>query len=170
VIPATAAFEGQVFPTSPDNRYLTEITGIYPPGPCGNLDGCAIGVKIPVDFKGTASIDVGRKARPGERFQNSTLWDAKGEPMHCVPYYNKTVAEVRAMLRERGITIEKFVVADPSRKDALDYEEVDSVPDTLLVHGGFLTEPGRTRVHVHSSPMPQSFIDKRNKVNGCPTS
>lgn len=24
--------------------------------------------------------------------------------MHCVPYYNKTVAEVQAMLKERGIT------------------------------------------------------------------
>ncbi|MDP4506033.1 hypothetical protein [Nonomuraea turcica] len=170
VIPATAAFEGQVFPTSPDNRYLTEITGIYPPGPCDKLDGCAIGVKIPVGFKGTAQIDVGRKAQPGERYQSTTSWEAKGEPMHCVPYYNKTVAEVRAMLKERGITIEKFIVADPSRKDALDYEEADSVPDSLLVHGGFLTEPRRTSVIVHSSRLPQRVIDKRNKVNSCPSS
>ncbi|MEV0231096.1 hypothetical protein [Nonomuraea sp. NPDC050786] len=170
VIPATAAFEGQVFPTTPDQKYVTEIQGIYPPGPCEKLDGCAIGLKIPVGFKGSASVTVGRKARPGEQFQSTTSWDAKGEPMHCVPYYNKTVAEVRTMLRDRGVSIEEFIVEDPSRTDALDYEKKDSVPDSWLVNGGSMTEPGRASVDVYATPMPQTIIDNLNQANGCPTS
>ncbi|MFC4013208.1 hypothetical protein ACFOY2_38690 [Nonomuraea purpurea] len=167
VIPATAAFEGQVFPTSPDNKYITEITGIYPPGPCDKLDGCAIGVKIPVDFKGTASIEIGRKAEPGERYQSFTTWDVKGEPMHCVPYRNKTVAEVRGMLKERGIRIEEFVVREPTSRD---YEMEDTVPDSWLVTNGSLHEPGVATVHVYKTGMPQEIVDRLNKANGCPSS
>ncbi|WP_188194312.1 hypothetical protein [Nonomuraea sp. SYSU D8015] len=170
VIPTTPALEGSVFPTSPDKRHLPEIQGINPPGQCGKMDGCAIGVKIPVGFKGTAHIDVGRKARPGERYESTTSFDAKGEPMHCVPYYNKSVAEVRAMLRERGVSIEEFIVTDPDSKDARDYDVADSVPDSWLVHGGTLNEPGSATIVVHEKPMPQKNIDNLNAANGCPSS
>ncbi|MEU6714909.1 hypothetical protein ABZ897_25890 [Nonomuraea sp. NPDC046802] len=170
VVPTTAAFEGQVFPVSPDKKYITEITGIYPPGPCDKLDGCAIGVKIPVDFKGTASIEVGRKAEPGERYQSTTGWDAKGEPMHCIPYRNKTVAEVRDMLKERGIRIEEFVVGDPNRTTPGDFEIKDTVPDSWLVSGGSLTEPGVATVIASEIPTSQEIIDRVDKANGCPSS
>ncbi|MGI5285990.1 hypothetical protein ACQEVF_22015 [Nonomuraea polychroma] len=158
VIPATAAFEGQVFPTSPDNRYLTEIKGIYPPGPCDKLDGCAIGVKIPVGFKGTAQIDVGRKARPGERYQSTTSWDAKGEPMQCAPYVNKTVAEIRPILRERGVSVDEFMIIDLSGENS-DYSLEDSVPDSYYVVGGSLNEPGKALVMVSASRAPQKQVD-----------
>jgi hypothetical protein len=162
VVPTTAAFEGQVFPTSPNHEYLTEIKGIYPPGPCDKLDGCAIGVKIPVGFKGTADVSVGRKARPGERYQSTTSWDAKGEPMQCVPYVNKTVAEIRPIMRERGVSVEEFMIMDPNGKPG-DFSMEDSVPDSYYVVGGSLNEPGKAMVMVTSSPAPQKQVDNAAK-------
>lgn len=169
VVPSTSAFEGQVFPTSPDHQYLTEITGIYPPGPCDKMDGCAIGVKIPADFKGTADVAVGRKARPGERYESTTSLDTKGEPLHCVPFRNKTVAEVRELLKERGVSIEEYVVSDPNG-DRRNFEVKTSVPDSWFVNGGSLHTPELATMFVHSSPIPQRVIDKHNKVSDCPSS
>ncbi|MFC4119149.1 hypothetical protein [Nonomuraea zeae] len=169
VVPASAAFEGQVFPTAPDLNYITDIKGIYPPGPCDKLDGCAIGVKIPVGFKGTARIEVGRKAKPGERYHGFTSWDVKGEPLHCVPYRNKTVAEVRTMLRERGVDIEEFMVFDPTDIKA-GYELRKSVPDRWFVSGGSLHSSELAVVYAHAKATPQKSIDRRNQANGCPTS
>lgn len=151
VVPATAAFEGQVQPTGPDKKYLTEIKGIYPPGPCDRLDGCAIGVKIPVGFQGTADVTVGRKARPGEEYMSITSIDAKGEPLHCVPHVNKTVGEMRALLREREVNIGKFVIEDPG--DDRDGETVASVPGSWHVIGGYMYAPGLATVVTSSTAM-----------------
>ncbi|TDD20926.1 hypothetical protein [Nonomuraea diastatica] len=170
VKPVTAAFEGQVFPTSPDHKYITDIKGIYPPGPCDKLDGCAIGVKIPVGYTDTVDIRVGRKARPGEKYTSITSFDAKGEPMECVPYHNKTVAEVRDLLKERGVRIGNFVIDDPDSDDPQDFTEASSAPDSLLVTGGALREPGVTSLHVSSVPTPGDVVERRYRKNGCPTS
>ncbi|WP_431932255.1 hypothetical protein [Nonomuraea jabiensis] len=127
-------------------------------------------MNIPVGFKGTALVTVGRKARPGEKYDVTTTWDAKGEPMHCVPFANKTVAEVRAMLTERGVRISRFVVPELTAGKAGGGSEQASVPDTRLVRGGFFTEPGVAVVMAHTTPLPQRVIDARNKAEGCATS
>ncbi|GAA3256273.1 hypothetical protein [Nonomuraea helvata] len=44
------------------------------------------------------------------------------------------------------------------------------MPDTWLVNGGVLTEPGVASVMAHTTPVPHKFIDNRNKANGCLTS
>lgn len=171
VRPATAAFEREVFPTAPDMSVVSEIQGINPPGPCDMVgDACAIGLKIPVGFKGTALVAVGRKARPGEKYDVTTSWDTKGEPMHCVPFANKTVAEVRATLTERGVRISGFLVPDLTAEKAGGGSEQASVPDTWLVRGGFFTEPGVAVVVAHTTPLPQRAIDARNKAKGCAAS
>ncbi|WP_187414745.1 hypothetical protein [Nonomuraea sp. PA05] len=162
VIPATAAFEHMVFPTSPDNRHLTEIKSIYPPGPCEKLGGCAIGMKIPKDFAGTADIAVHRKARPGEKYQSVTTFSAKGEPMHCVPYLNKTVAEVLPLLKERGVRVNEY--SDSTLVGNDDGSDMrTSVPGTWHVDGGALTEPGVAFLSVSEEPMPQEEIDFQNQ-------
>ncbi|MEV2273008.1 hypothetical protein [Nonomuraea africana] len=161
VLPVSQAFEGQVFPTTPGNQYVEDIKGIYPPGACDRLDGCAIGVKIPDSFDGTADISVGRKANPGEQYQSITSFDAKGEPMHCVPYFNKTVTEVRATLAERGVSIAEFAVDDLEAGEAV---TKPSVPESWRVHGGYLTEPGKATVMAGPEELPEDNPDR-----GCPT-
>ncbi|WP_052423029.1 hypothetical protein [Nonomuraea candida] len=173
VIPATAAFEGQVFPTTPDDEYVNEIKGIYPPGPCARMDGCAIGVKIPKDYAGTAEIAVSRKARPGEKYQSVTTFDAKGEPMACVPYLNKKVSEVLPLLKERGVRVSEYsnraLVGNDDGSDMM-----SSAPADWHVEGGFLTEPGVATLSVAEEPMTEEEVAHRNKksqrVNGCSVS
>ncbi|GAA2209783.1 hypothetical protein GCM10009850_052420 [Nonomuraea monospora] len=173
VIPATAAFERKVFPTSPDDQYVDEIESIFPPGPCDKLGGCATGVKIPKNFAGTADIAVSRKARPGEEYQSVTTFAAKGEPMHCVPYLGKTVTEVRQMLEQRGVRVGEYSDSTLVAKD--DGSDLrTSVPGGWHVQGGFLTEPGVATLSVSEEPVPQDRIDFQNKKSqrayGCPVS
>jgi hypothetical protein len=122
-----------------------------------------------VGFTGSASISLGREAKPGEAYKSLTSFHALGEPLHCVPHLNKTVAEVRALLKERGITIQEFTVADPRRTDPLDYELTSSVPDSWYVTGGSLLMPGKATVDVFSSPMPSDQVENVRKATGCPT-
>ncbi|MFE3451305.1 hypothetical protein ACFXJ8_20510 [Nonomuraea sp. NPDC059194] len=168
VEPVSAAFEGQVFPTSGE-RYVTEFEPIEEPGDCGKVGGCPVGLKIPIGFKGSADIRLGRAARPGEKYRSITSFDALGEPMHCVPYMNKPVAEVREMLRQRGVTIEEFSVGDPNRQPG-NSETKASVPDSYLVNGGSLTEPGKAMVSVWTAPMKEEYVKNVETANGCPLS
>lgn len=46
-------------------------------------------------------ITLGREARPGEEYEIIGGLDAPGEPLHCVPFYNRPVSEVRALLKGR---------------------------------------------------------------------
>ncbi|MET7463442.1 hypothetical protein [Nonomuraea sp. NPDC005501] len=164
VIPSTPAFVGSVFPVSPtENRYLDEIKTIDRPGDCDKLGGCPIGVKIPENFQGPAEITLGREARPGEQFENSTMIDALGEPLHCLPYIGRPVSEVRDMLRERGVTVQDFVDMDPVSGGTK-----ESVPDSWLVEGGSMREPGKASLNVYEGSEPQEPGGRRG--SNCPTS
>ncbi|MBN6056150.1 hypothetical protein JYK22_29755, partial [Nonomuraea sp. RK-328] len=164
VIPSTPAFVGSILPTSPtEDRYLDEIKTIDQPGDCGRMGGCPIGLKIPENFRGPAEITLGREARPGEQFENGTSIDALGEPLHCLPYVGRTVAEVRGMLQERGVTVQEFDDMDPVSGGTK-----ESVPDSWLVEGGSLTEPGKASLRVYEGSEPQEPGGRRGE--NCPTS
>ncbi|MCF6470419.1 hypothetical protein FAF44_18735 [Nonomuraea sp. MG754425] len=167
VLPASPAFEGQVFSTRPDHQVDERIKGIDAPGACDKLGGCMIGVKIPVGFTDKVQIDVGRPARPGERYRSGGAFDAKGEPMHCVPYLNKSLAEVRQMLTERGLAIGEVFVAGVPGTETADLSPGD-VRDSWLVHGGYLTEPGRASLFANPAPMSPEAVAKSTRE--CPTS
>ncbi|MEV0387776.1 hypothetical protein [Nonomuraea sp. NPDC050643] len=106
------------------------ITTIDGPGPCPRPAGCPVGVKVPVDFAKKAEITLGRRARPGERYKMPPGIAAAGEPLHCVDYVNKPVAEIVAMLRERDVT-PRFISAEWLTRD--------SSPDGWYVHLGVMT-------------------------------
>lgn len=169
VVPSSPGFVGQVFPTTeegPEPRYLTEIEQIQAPGECQKVDGCPIGIKIPVNFTIKADISLGREARPGEEVQSGGSFDQQGEPMHCVPYRNKTVAEVRGMLKERNLTIEKFAISDPSKEPG-ETKETTSVPDSWYVTGGYVSRGGQVGLFVFSEPEPQEEVDALWQRMGC---
>ncbi|MFF5208602.1 hypothetical protein [Streptosporangium sp. NPDC000396] len=167
VIPATPGLVGSILATAPDDEVIDEFKTIEPAGKCDKVGGCPIGLKIPVGFTGTAYVTLKRQAKPGERYSSFTSFDALGEPMHCVPYLNKTVAEVRALLKERGLTIQKFMVSDPRSTEASDYEMASSVPDSWYVHGGTLIEPGKVTIDTHSTPLPPDQLQNLKEASGC---
>ncbi|MBP2704937.1 hypothetical protein JOL79_14040 [Microbispora sp. RL4-1S] len=94
---------------------------------------CTIGLRIPVGYRGKLSITLGRQARTGERFKFIAAIDARGEPLHCVACKQKTVDEVRTLLRERGIPDATYATSDGPRT---------AVPGSWYVHNGVLRAPG----------------------------
>lgn len=111
---------------------------------CGNM-WCKAGVSIPLNLRDPVEIIFGRAARPGERYKFTGDPTAHGEVLEGVNLTNRTVAEVKRMLRQRHVTIESYHEAPPEPFPhdlaAWDYTEHAlqpvSVPDTWYVHEAF---------------------------------
>ncbi|MEV6861015.1 hypothetical protein AB0M44_08415 [Streptosporangium subroseum] len=168
--------DGNVVPRSPggdirdDFVYQEKIKTIDRPGQCEKLAGCPIGVKVLKDFTGSVEVTLGREGRPGEEYQSITGLDARGEPMHCVPFHNRPVSEVRAMLEERGLVVDEFAIVDPDpAKPSQEPEVRTSVPDSMYVTGGFLSELGKASLLVADKPMPAETVKTLNEKQGCAT-
>jgi hypothetical protein len=145
VEPVSPGMEGMVAPPF-DQRYnglsfeqiarrKDLISSIQRPGACAASFRCTIGLKVPVGYKGKAHIMLGRKGRPGERFHAFGMLNNPGEPLQCVTYVNKTVAEVRPMLAAGHVTIATFAVPLKGSRTW--------VPGDWYVHEGWLTQPGK---------------------------
>jgi hypothetical protein len=148
LMPASPSVEGSILADDQRNIGLSNeeiarrkdlISPIQPPGGCVDRIECPIGVKVPVDFEGRADIVLGRKARPGELYKQMGRLDVNGEPLHCVAYVNKTVTQVRELLRQRGLTIGKIV-------DASMHRERSSTPGSWYVHEGWPLSPGTAQL------------------------
>lgn len=79
-----------------------DLETILAPGRCGS-EVCGVGVKVPVDYSGHASIVFGRAARLGEKYDVGE-GDAPGEGVDLPGISGRTVAEAWAVLKERNIT------------------------------------------------------------------
>lgn len=124
----------------PDDGPITTIDG---PGPCERPDGCPVGLKVPVDFDKKASVILGRKAQAGEKYRMPPGIARPGEPLHCVAYVNKSVAEVSALLRERGVTPSYISSGKPSSPSA---------PADWYVHDGVMSADGQALLLVGAKP------------------
>ncbi|MFB9679066.1 hypothetical protein [Streptosporangium vulgare] len=124
------------------------ITTVDAPGPCPQAepDGCPASLKVPAGYRQKAEIVLGREARPGERYMIPPGLGMPGEPLHCVEYVNRTVTEVLAMLRERGVEPE-FALLGPRRIEP-------SVPGDWYVHDGVMSAAGRATVLTDPAPNP----------------
>ena len=76
----------------------------------GGGDVCPVGVRVPVNFRGPASLVFGRAARPGERYESTTSATAPGEVLHGLQISGRTVAAVLKMLKTRNVTAPVFHV------------------------------------------------------------
>ncbi|ETK31105.1 hypothetical protein [Microbispora sp. ATCC PTA-5024] len=129
LVPATPAMWGTAVGPGPIGGGITTIEGT---GDCLRRDPCTIGLKVPRDFRGQATIRLARKARPGEKYVLIAPIDAPGEPLHCTGYAGKTVDEVRALLRVRGVTNVRFATAEGAR---------EQVPGSWIAHDGVMSAP-----------------------------
>jgi len=69
---------------------------------------CPVGVRVPLDFRGSAIITFGRAARPGEHYETMGSVTAPGEAMHGMRFVGKTAAEVIAMLAARHVKVADY--------------------------------------------------------------
>lgn len=173
LLPATPSQVGSLVPVTRAGQPVKPdgIEAIDRPGECGKLGGCPIGMKVRKDFTGSAEITLGREARPGEEYGEIIGFDSPGEPMHCVPFYNKPVSEVRALLTERSLDIQEFTITGPAWWEGTagdkEPETKASVPDSMHVTGGYLTMAGKVALQVSDVELPAEMVQTRNEKNGC---
>ncbi|WP_186403582.1 hypothetical protein [[Actinomadura] parvosata] len=84
------------------------------------------------DLAGPALVTIEHAARPGEKYEQGVNVAAAGEPMYCVPYRNKSVKEVRALLKDRGLMIAQFIHMASPQPPTAEPEVTTSVPDSML--------------------------------------
>ncbi|MFG1947281.1 hypothetical protein [Nonomuraea sp. NPDC048826] len=152
--PTSASMTGQIFVINDVERLRAghpvpadgPISTIDAPGSCERPVGCAVGIKVPVDFGKKASVTLGRRALPGEKYLMPPGIAMPGEPLHCEDYVNKSVAEISALLRERGVTpsyIQHGKHAAPS------------APGGWYVQDGVMTADGQALLLVGAEPTAQ---------------
>ncbi|GIH79424.1 hypothetical protein [Planobispora longispora] len=88
--------------------------GVEPEGCTPGALGCHLAFRIPVGFTGEVRAQLGRPARPGEPYQTGAAATAEGEALEGVTVSGRTVAQVLADVRERGLdVVYRRVRADP---------------------------------------------------------
>lgn len=71
--------------------------------PSCSVTGCPVGLVFPAGYTGTATIAVGRPARPGEGYQSTADVFAPGEALHCSGLLGASATAALPVLRKLGI-------------------------------------------------------------------
>ncbi|MEV6030508.1 hypothetical protein AB0L65_05135 [Nonomuraea sp. NPDC052116] len=107
VVPVSPTQVGQITgmrlsgPLADNGESITN--GTSPEGCAFGSAGCAMTVEVARGWTGWASVRLGRAARPGERYQNWRSAMKKGEMLAGYRADGKTVGEVMAEVRRRGL-------------------------------------------------------------------
>jgi hypothetical protein len=107
LVPASPSLVGSLV----EGSGPSSITPIAARGRCwtgGSGDQCPVGLKIPIDFHGSAGYTFGRAARPREQYETSAPATAPGEAMHGMRFRGQTVSAVLTMLSARHVTVPQY--------------------------------------------------------------
>lgn len=112
LVPASPSLVGTlVYESAPASG--PQIEPITAKGKCwtgGGGNVCPVGVRVPLGFRGAATLVFGRAARPGEVYETTAPASAPGEVMHGLHFVGKTVAEVLVMLAPRHVTVNHYII------------------------------------------------------------
>ncbi len=132
------------------------ITVLQPPSSCARLNEkhgqgrCLEKVRIPLGYRGSASIVFGRQARPGEQYESMAKATAPGEILHGLHILNVRLSTVLALLRARHVRVtRKFgAVVGNSAK----FEPARLIPRTWFVYDAMPWSPGTVLLNVGPKP------------------
>ena len=101
-------------------------------GPCRASAGCEVGFHVDADWHGTATVELARAARPGERYLASTSAFNAGELLGCAFRPGVHVAQLLPELQRRGIAVQYRPegVSDPNARIQPDWIVTDVTPDS----------------------------------------
>lgn len=157
VIPVSPSLVGTLVEGSGPNV----ITTLDARGKCWAADGgnvCPVGIKVPINFRGSASFTFGRAARPGEQYESAGSATAPGEAMYGLPFRGRTVATVLAWLRARHVTVPQYrwnkqLSGNTGYAAAL---HPNQVPKTWYVQAAIPWAPGQVLLFVSPHPKAQA--------------
>jgi hypothetical protein len=146
LVPASPSLVGTlVYDSTPTTG--PQITPITAVGKCwtgGAGSVCPVGVKVPLDFKGSAVLTFARPARPGELYETTAPVTAPGEAMHGMTFVGRTAAAVIAMLAARHVTVGDYWFQN-ARCEGVNRE---SMPGSWYVTGANPWAPGEVSLQV----------------------
>ncbi|MEU6712699.1 hypothetical protein ABZ897_14560 [Nonomuraea sp. NPDC046802] len=134
-------------PLASNGRSIDE--GTAPEGCVLGSEGCAMTVMVPRDWTGWAAIRLGREAKPGERYRNERSAMSKGEMLEGYRADEKTVGEVLAEVKRRGLKA-VFQIITP-QKDGYGVDpntQSAPVPDDWMVWEVLSDQAGVVRLMV----------------------
>jgi hypothetical protein len=113
LVPASPSIVGSLVYDSESAGSGSQLEVITARGRCftgGGGNQCPVGVRVPIHYRGTATLVFARAARPGEQYESSAPATARGEAMHGLHFVGKTVAAVLGMLAGRHVTVPQWRV------------------------------------------------------------
>lgn len=158
LIPVSPSAVGRVVYMTLSNTHGPQIEPLRQGNHCDSLaTECSIGLRIPKGFTATATIGLGRPAKPGEAYESGASAFAPGEVLHCSRLLGATVAralpilerdkltvrwmeDIEIVTRHSGISSRAETVAQPSTHD--------------YIWGANLSAQGHITVQVESKPWP----------------
>ncbi|MFI7688007.1 hypothetical protein ACIBQ6_02995 [Nonomuraea sp. NPDC049655] len=113
--PASPTAVGEVFRLGFSGTTESDRIGgtLRPKGCTPGRPGCALTVTVSKGFGGKGVLYLGRPARPGEPYQNNADAGRKGEALEGYVADGRTVAEVLAETRRRGLEV-TFQIIEPA--------------------------------------------------------
>jgi hypothetical protein len=155
LVPASPSIVGTVvYFGGSDIGQITPITAVGKCSTGGGGNRCPVGVRVPVDFHGSANVAFGRAARPGEQYQSSGQAAAPGEAMHGLLFKGRTVATVLAVLRARHVTVPQYRWNKQTSANTFYTEALrpDQTPKNWYVHDALPWAPGQVLLFVGPHP------------------
>jgi len=128
--------------------------------------GCAIGVRIPGDFKGEAQIVLGRPARAGEPYDTSQSAFSPGEPLHCSGLLGARASVAAAALARTGLAVSWREDSTTAGGSSTSRTVPAPAPGSYVWDAG-LTSAGHLSVTVQSSPWPDTPGSGSQYDDGC---
>lgn len=147
VVPVSPSLVGTIV-FADQQQGTSDITTITAKGRCwtgGGGDECAIGLKVPLNFHGQASIDFGRPARPGEQYTSTTSPFVAGEALYGMRYViGQPVPTVLAEIAGRHLTavLNNHVISGSPGQ----------FPGTWYVQDAVPYAPGQVELFVSQTP------------------
>jgi hypothetical protein len=151
IVPASPSETGSLVGVGSTN--LGGLKPITAKGKCNTTAGavCPVGVKVPVNFTGSADLVFGRPARPGEEYDSAGSVTALGEAMHGLNYRDKTVNAVLRMLRAGHVTAPQYRWNEPKRNYTKALRP-NQVPGDWIVMSAIPFAPNQVLLFVKPNP------------------
>jgi hypothetical protein len=171
LIPASPSAVGRVVYMGVSNTHGAQIEPLREGEHCVSNDaGCAIGLRIPKGFTATATIALGRPARPGETYGSGASAFASGEILHCSGLLGASVVHALPVLQQDKLTVrwmEDIEVLTRHSGVSSRSRSVAQPPEHDYIWGAELSARGRLTVQVESKPWPANPGAGAHLNDGC---
>ena len=139
---------------------ITPITAI---GRCwtgGGGSQCPVGLRVPIDYHGTANLVFGRAARPGERYETTAPATVRGEVLYGLRVAGHRVRAVLSMLAARHVTVGEYNFQKPGKGGVLGRQ----VPRNWFVYEADPWAPGQVMLFVGQTRQQKFYAGPPSKL------